>query len=38
VGCYATTVIKNLTWPGAVAVAQTKGYSNIYIGYGLKIN
>jgi len=38
VGSYATTVIKNLTWPGATTVATTKSYSNIYVGYGLKVN
>jgi len=35
--CYGTVTIKNLTWPGSICVAQTAGWANIYVGYGLKL-
>lgn len=38
VGVYGTVAIRNLTWPGAMLVANSKGWCNIYVGYGLKIN
>ena len=33
---YAVNVIKSLRWPGAVTVAQSGKFANIYVGYGLK--
>lgn len=38
VGCYGTIALKNLTWPGAYLVSNSKTWANIYIGYGLKVN
>lgn len=36
--CYGTIVFKNLTWPGSYTVVQSKGWCNVYVGYGLKVN
>ena len=36
--CYGTIVIRNLTWPGAHLIAQNKSWTNIYVGYGNKLN
>lgn len=33
---YAVNIIKSLRWPGAVTVAQSGKFANIYVGYGLK--
>ncbi|KRX04273.1 hypothetical protein PPERSA_11397 [Pseudocohnilembus persalinus] len=38
IGCYGTIQIKNLTWPGAQIVCNSKTWVNIYVGYGFKQN
>jgi len=34
--CYAVTVVRCMTWPGAVTVAKAGQFTNIYVGHGLK--
>eukprot|EP00828_Plagiopyla_frontata_P044433 TRINITY_DN7254_c0_g1_i3.p2 TRINITY_DN7254_c0_g1~~TRINITY_DN7254_c0_g1_i3.p2 ORF type:complete len:140 (-),score=41.61 TRINITY_DN7254_c0_g1_i3:186-605(-) len=36
VTCYATLVLKNLTWPGFQCISTANSFVNIYIGYGFK--
>ena len=34
---YSVAVLKNLNWPGSFTVGHSKGWVNIYIGYGHKL-
>jgi len=34
--CFAVTVVRCMTWPGAVTVAKGGQFTNIYVGHGLK--
>lgn len=34
---YSAVLLKNLNWPGAYTVGHSKGWVNIYIGYGQKL-
>lgn len=34
---YNAVLLKNLNWPGAFTVGHSKGWVNIYIGYGQKL-
>ncbi len=36
--CYSVVLLRNLTWPGAAAVAWSGGWVNVYVGYGQKIS
>merc|ERR1719380_286149 len=34
--CNAVTVVRCMTWPGAVTVAKAGSFTNLYVGHGLK--
>jgi hypothetical protein len=34
---YSVALLKNLNWPGSYTVGHSKGWVNIYIGYGHKL-
>lgn len=33
---YSTIVLRNMSWPGSVTVAQFGAYASVYVGYGVK--